>query len=169
MAAIFAYRCRCCDQMFEGSPSFGYRRPDTWLEQSEAVQAAGASSDDFCRYANDDGAFYFIRACLEVPIIGIEEPFLWGIWVSLSKTNFERYAATYDAIDVNDAYFGYLCNALPAYPHTHGLSATVRPQADGQRPLLELHDSENPLYVDFRDGITVAQAQAIAEKITRHK
>lgn len=168
MAAIFAYRCRCCDKMFEGSPSVAYKRPDTWLQQSEAVQKAGACSDDFCQYTNEDGSFYFIRTCLEVPIIGVEEPFLWGVWVSLSKTNFDRYWDTYDEVDVSDAYFGYLCNALPAYPDTHGMSATVRPQADQQRPLLELHEREHPLFADFRDGITVAQAQAIAEKIVRH-
>jgi hypothetical protein len=45
------------------------------------------------------GIFSFVRACLEIPIHGVSEPFLWGVWVSLSQKNFDRYVTTYDHPD----------------------------------------------------------------------
>jgi len=168
MAAILAYKCQCCDEVVEGSPSAGYKRPDQWLQQPDHVKAAGRANDDFCTYEDEDGPHYFIRTCLQIPIIGIEEPFLWGVWVSLSKKNYDRYWDTYEAPELSDEWFGFLCNSLPGYRETQAMHATVRPQAGSQRPLIELHDSDHQLATDFRDGITVAEAQRLAEILRLH-
>src|SRR5688572_8731452 len=37
-----------------------------------------------------DGEHFFIRGCLEVPAIDGPQPFVWGVWTSLSKENFKR-------------------------------------------------------------------------------
>jgi hypothetical protein len=63
-----------------------------------------------CRYEDEDGEHLFIRVCLEVPIHGVSEPFIWGVWVSLSRKSFDRYVETCDAPDTDDDYFGWLCN-----------------------------------------------------------
>lgn len=31
-----------------------------------------------------DNEHYFIRGCIEIPVIGTEQKFIWGAWVSLS-------------------------------------------------------------------------------------
>jgi hypothetical protein len=168
MAAIFSFTCACCDKICEGSPSFAFARPDHWLEQSAAVRAAGFASDDQCWYEDEDGVHYFIRTILEVPILGIAQPFLWGVWVSLSKTSYKRYDATYFAPELDDQWFAYLCNRVPGYDRTLSLKATVRPRPGKQRPVIALHEAAHQLAVDFRDGISVARAQALAQALQRH-
>ena len=163
MPAIFSFRCTGCGKIHEGSPSFGFRAPAPYLEQSAEVQGAGELTSDLCRYRDEDGEHYFIRVCLEVPIHGAGAPFLWGVWVSLSRRNFERYIETYAAPDTADRYFGWLCNYLPYYKNTYALKAQVHPRAGAERPLIVLEKSEHPLAMDFHQGISVARAQEIAE------
>jgi hypothetical protein len=163
MAAIFSFKCASCDDIHEGSPSFAFRAPDPWLGQPETVQAAGHLGSDLCRYEDADGPHFFIRVMLEVPIHGIEEPFGWGVWVSLSETNYQRYVDTYDAPDMDDRYFGWFCNTLPWYPDTLNLKTEVRPRAGRQRPCIVLEETEHPLAIDFHQGISVQRAQEIAE------
>jgi hypothetical protein len=163
MAAIFSFVCSCCDKVHEGSPSFGFRAPDPYLMQSEEIQKAGHLGTDLCRYEDEDGMHYFVRACLEIPIYGIEQPFMWGVWVSLSEKNYERYVDTYDNPDTSDEYFGWFCNLLPYYPRTLSLKTTVHPRSGNTRPYVALEETDHPLFIDFHEGISIARAQEIAE------
>ena len=163
MAGIFSFRCSSCGEIHEGSPSFSYRAPDTFLQQTKEVQEAGHLSSDLCEHTDEDGPHYFIRVCLEVPIHGIEQPFLWGVWVSLSKESFDRYVETYESPDVNDQYFGWLCNSLPYYPETFPIKTQVHPRIGKARPYIELEECTHPLALDYHNGITIERAQEIAE------
>jgi len=163
MAGIFSFTCSCCGKIHEGSPSYGFRAPDHFLEQSKEVREAGHLDEDLCRYTDEEGEHFFVRACIEVPIHGVSEPFLWGVWVSLSQKNFDRYVATYDQPDPSDSYFGWLCNQLPYYERTHSLKTSVHPRAGGIRPLVIPERTDHRLSVDFHEGISVARAQEIAE------
>jgi len=168
MAAIFAFKCTCCGEIHEGSPSVGYRMPDQYASLSEEQRAAmGRISSDICTITYEEGTDYFIRAVLEVPIHGVEEPFLWGVWVSLSEKSFTRYVETYDNPVEGDGFFGWVCNAIPAYPFEGSRPADVRVQLGGQRPTVVLHrrdDEIDPLLKDQVLGISVARAQQIAER-----
>lgn len=168
MAAIFSFKCSLCGEVHEGSPSIGFRAPDPYLEQSKEVQEAGELGSDLCWYQDDDGMHYFIRVCLEIPIHGVAEPFLWGVWVSLSKANFDRYVETCDSPDINDCYFGWLCNYFPYYEKTYALKTQVHPRPGGIRPYIELEESDHPLCVDFHQGLSIEKAQEIAE-ISMHR
>ena len=162
--AMFSYKCSRCGELHEGSPSFGYRAPDPYLEQPKDVQDAGSLSEDLCEYTDEDGKHHFIRVVLEVPIHGLDDPFLWGVWVSLSEKSFERYVETYDQPDTSDSYFGWLCNRLPYYENTH-LKTRVHPRGGGTRPYIILERTDHPLSVDFHSGISVQKAQEIGEAI----
>ncbi|RQP25226.1 DUF2199 domain-containing protein [Piscinibacter terrae] len=168
MAAIFSFKCSCCGEIHEGSPSYAFKSPDHYHGLTDEQKASmGHLSSDFCTITHDDGTDYFIRAILEVPIHGVEEPFLWGLWASLSEKSFKRYVETYDEPVAGDVFFGWVCNAVPWYPpHASSLAANVVVQVGGQRPLLHLHQANgdaHPLILDQRHGITVAKAQEIAE------
>lgn len=167
MAAIFAFKCDCCGQIHEGSPSIGYRMPDQYACLSEEQRAAmGQLDSDFCTLTHETHTDYFIRAVLEVPIHGIEEPFLWGVWVSLSEESFKRYVDTYDDPVEGDGFFGWVCNAILAYPFAESRPADVVVQLGGQRPKVILHRGEpetDPLVIDQVQGMSVARAQEIAE------
>jgi hypothetical protein len=168
MAAIFSFKCSCCGKVHEGSPSFGFRAPDPYLEQPKEVQEAGSLGSDLCRYTDEDGEHFFIRVCLEVPIHGVSEPFMWGVWVSLSQKNFDRYVETYDHPDTSESYFGWLCNYFPYYKKTYALKTCVHPREAGERPFVVLEKTDHPLSVDFHEGISVNRAQEIAETAMHH-
>jgi hypothetical protein len=139
------------------------RAPDPYLEQSEETRTAGKLTSDLCQYRDSDGEHQFIRVCLEIPIHGVEDPFVWGVWVSLSDASFKRYVETYDTPDPQDCYFGWLCNYLPYYEKTYALKCQVHVRAGGIRPYIELEATEHPLSRDFHEGISIARAQEIAE------
>jgi len=166
MAGIFSFKCSCCGKIHEGSPSVAFRAPDPFLEQPKEVQEAGSLGTDLCRYSDEDGEHFFIRSCLEVPIHGVSEPFLWGVWCSVSQKNFERYVATYESPDPNDSYFIFLCNYLPYYEKTYALRGHMHPRTGKDRPVVVLEKTDHPLTIDFHEGISVQKAQEIAERAT---
>lgn len=173
MAAIFAFKCGCCGEIHEGSPSYGFDSPDHYACLSEEQkERMGRRNSDLCTITHDEGVDYFIRAVLEVPIHGVEEPFTWGLWVSLSEKSFRRYVDTYDDPVEGDVFFGWICNRVPWYPESGSLATDVIVQLGGKRPLLRLHhDSANdhPLIIDQLEGISVAKAQEIAEYLNHQR
>jgi len=143
--------------------------PDQYACLSEEQRAAmGKINSDFCTITHEDGTVdYFVRAVLEVPIHGIDEPFLWGVWVSLSEKSFIRYDETYDDPVDGDSFFGWVCNSISAYPYEDSRPADVVVQLGGQRPKVILRRGEpenDPLAVDQVHGISVSRAQEIAER-----
>src|SRR5690242_19517742 len=107
----------------------------------------------------------FVRVVLELPIHGVDEPFTWGVWVSLSEANYARYTGSWGEHDEADVYFGWFCTRLPWYPDTVNLKTYVHPRNGGLRPWLELEPTDHPLAVHQRDGMSIAHAQAIAEAV----
>lgn len=168
MPAIFAFKCRCCGEVHEGSPSFGFRAPDQYASLSETQKSEmGTLSDDVCIITHSDGVDRFIRAVLEVPIHGVQDPFLWGVWVSLSEQSFNRYKATYNDTVPGEGFFGWVCNAIALYPYAQPRAADVVLQGGGLRPKVVLHRKESeddPLVIDQTNGIALARAQALAER-----
>jgi hypothetical protein len=37
-----------------------------------------------------DQRWFFIRGCLEVPILGSDEPFVWGLWASIMENVYDE-------------------------------------------------------------------------------
>ncbi len=166
MGTTFAFRCSCCGELHEGLPDIGFDAPLHYAELDDDERAARAElGGDLCTIDHDDRRDHFVRACLEIPVHGHAEPFVWGVWVSLSAVNFARYRDSWDAPDPEDRYFGWFCNRLPGYPDTLNLKSMVCPRGDGLRPRVELEPTDHPLAVEFRDGISVARAQALVERV----
>lgn len=159
----YMWTCRCCGQQFDELPlSFALLAPDPWFgltEQERAVR--GTIDSDFCII---DGQYFFVRGCLDIPIIASPEPFVWGVWISLAKPNFERILELWDAeIRANEPpMFGWLCTDLGIYPSTFGLKTSVRLRDAGQRPLIELESTDHPLAVEQREGISLHRVEEIA-------
>ena len=172
MAGIFAFTCSCCGQVHEGSPSFAFDAPYQYSSLSDEQKASmGRLGSDFCTITHEGQTDYFIRTVLLIPIQGVSEPFMWGVWVSLSEKSFARYRDTYDNPVEGDGFFGWVCNRIPWYPEPESaLAADVLVQLHGRRPLLLLHhgsENDHPLVLDQRDGISIQKAQEIAEYV-RH-
>ena len=65
----------------------GYPDRGLQIEEIESAQlaevtlVATASADD-CVI---DGDSFFVRGCIDIKVHGHSDPFIWGVWVSLSK------------------------------------------------------------------------------------
>lgn len=161
--AKFRFQCAQCDEWHESEPSAAFKLPDFLLGIPEQDRGERARwSEDLCVV---DNQFFFVRACMEVPIVGAPEPFLWGIWVSLSERSFADYTASLKTGEVGGPYFSWLANALPGYPSPDGLKAQTFPQPGCGRPLVSLEKSDHPLSVDFHNGMSEERAKAIFEMI----
>jgi hypothetical protein len=167
MAALFAFKCSCCDQLHEGSPSFGFKAPDQYacLSEQQKLQM-GTLTADSCTITYADSIDRFVRAVLEIPIHGVEQPFLWGVWVSLSEKSYHRYRETYHAPVEAERYFGWVCNDIALYPHERPRPADVVVRGGRSRPLVVLHRADpeiDPLVIDQHQGLSIARAQELAE------
>ena len=164
MAAIFAFRCSCCGELHEGAPSIGFDAPHHYAGLNETERETLATlGSDLCTIDHDEGRDHFVRACLETPIHGHGDPFIWGVWISLSAENFTRYQELPDPPPPGESYFGWFSNRLPGYPETLNLKTRVRPRGDNLRPWVELEPIDHLLSHDAQEGLTVARAQALAE------
>lgn len=165
MAAIFSCVCSCCGQSYEGSPSYAFKMPDHSFQLTpEEQNERGNIDNNISSIRLDDHSDYFIRACLEIPIHGVISPFMWGVWVSIRKDDLKRYLQTWDEADENDAYSGWCYNNLSLYPSTLGLKSLAHPRRDNVRPWLELEPSEHPLYLDWKNGLSIEQAKPLVIK-----
>lgn len=108
---------------------------------------------------------FFARACLEIPVIDLDRPFTWGVWVSLSEKSFEQFIEHFHTPRRAHIgpFFGWLANALPFYPETVNLKTRVHLRDDGIRPSVELEPTDHPLAVEQRTGMTAAR---VAEIVT---
>jgi len=85
MAAIYSFKCGKCGKIHEGAPSIAFDAPAYWSDIPDSERSKRGKIDaDLCKA---DG-HHFVRVCLEIPIVGVAAPFLWGVWTSVSETNF---------------------------------------------------------------------------------
>lgn len=162
------FKCSSCGKYHEGIPlDYDFKFPDYYFtvppeERDDRIQV----NDDLCVVDNE---FFFIRGCLEIPIVGEDEVFIWGVWCSLSEKSFNRVLEIWDAENVENEppFFGWLNSSLPEniYPETLGLKTNVYLRNDNQRPLIDVEPTEHPLAIDQEKGITIERIKEITEKI----
>lgn len=156
--------CGCCGERHEGLPfSYGVDAPAYWREEF-ADDPKSTLADEFCIIQAEH---FFVRARIVIPVLDASTEFDWGVWVSLSKNNFQRTLDlwTTEGRESEPPYFGWLSTALPYEPTTLSLKTHVHTQPVGQRPLVELEPTDHPLAVEQRNGITLARVQEIAERM----
>jgi hypothetical protein len=98
-----------------------------------------------------------------LPVIDGPEPFVWLVWVSLSEASFLRVNELWkhEGRESEPPYFGWLQSALPYEPTTLSLKTSVQTSPIGERPIVTLEASDHPLFVEQRDGITMARVREI--------
>jgi hypothetical protein len=160
--SMFRFKCKSCDAWHEGMPTFGDAAPLYYYSVPDGERAARCHLDtDVCVV---DGEFFFVRGCLDIPVHGEEDEFSWGVWVSLSKSNFETFGRYRDVPKRSHIgpFFGWLSAELvPLYPSTENLKTRVHIRDDGIRPFIELEPTDHPLAVEQREGITVDRVAEI--------
>jgi hypothetical protein len=114
-----------------------------------------------------DQTFFFVRGCLEIPVQGEPEPFIWGVWVSLSRSSFDQFVECLESAEHSHIgpFFGWLSAELPHCPSTENLKARVHLRNDGVRPYIELEPTEHPLAVEQRCGMTDERVAEVCSRL----
>lgn len=158
---MFRFKCTCCDEWHEGMPTFGADAP-LYFHAIPAEQRP-----DRCHLDSDvclvDQKQFFIRGCLDIPVLGAVDPFSWGVWVSLSACSFKAFNGCFALAKRSPIgpFFGWLSAELPLYPSTENLKTRVHLRDNGMRPFIELEPTDHPLAIEQREGITVARVAEI--------
>ena len=158
------WRCHRCGEEHDGLPlDWAFDKPTYW---DGPRRSGDFLTDDLCVWTDDAGkANYFIRGLVEIPVLGDDVGFCYGVWSSLSEQSFGRvYELWDDPARVDEpAYFGWLSNSLPGYPETLNLGLDVVVERIDERPRFYLRDADHPLVQEQRGGITMERVREIAE------
>ncbi|WP_413671961.1 DUF2199 domain-containing protein [Massilia cellulosiltytica] len=156
----FEFHCTACGQTHHGMPALDAAAPLSYYTVPEDERETRCQLDsDACII---DDTYYFVRGCLEIPVHGEQEPFSWGVWVSLSEQSFRQWLESYESEKRSHIgpFFGWLNAALGPYPDTVNLKTSVCLRDGFIRPFIELEPTDHPLAVEQREGISV---QRVAE------
>jgi len=117
-----------------------------------------------------DGRDFYLRGRIPVPVIGLDEPFIWGVWAEVSPKNFIRTNDLWNVVgrETEPAFPGWLDTELFLFGNTVNLEVSVQTQIVGRRPHFTAVDQDHPLGLEQRAGITMQRVVEIAERIT-HK
>ncbi len=155
------FKCACCDEVIEGIPTFGWSYPLHYLNVPQERRNKDVFlTEDLCVI---EDKWFYIRGCLEIPVIGHEDPFVWGVWVSLSEQNFFEYQELIGEEKRSQfgPYFGWLAAHIRMYPETENLKTLVHVRDKGVRPYLEVEQNGHPLACEQQNGVTLDRVAEI--------
>ncbi|MFD7233697.1 DUF2199 domain-containing protein [Streptomyces syringium] len=159
------FTCSCCGAQHPLLPmAYSTTAPYLWDESFSDRSDCLLSLDQCVIQAQH----YFVKGLIEIPVIGSDAAFSWGVWVSLSRENFVRATDRWDTAgrEAEEPYFGWLSTDLSLYsPSTINLKTHVHTRPVGQRPLIELQPTDHPLAVEQQGGITLDRVREIAETV----
>jgi hypothetical protein len=114
-----------------------------------------------------DGRDFYLRGRIAVPVIGLDEPLIWGIWVEVGPKDFIRTNEMWSVAgrEMEPAFKGYLDTELFLFGDTINLEVMVETQMVGRRPHFRVIDPEHPLAVEQRVGIRMERVVEIAEMV----
>ncbi|CUI06291.1 DUF2199 domain-containing protein [Massilia antarctica] len=151
---MFSFKCSSCNEIHEGMPSYAAHAPLSYDRIPEAER------DARCELGSDDcvidASMFLVRGCIEIPVVGEAEPFVWGVWVSLSEASYREWVKCFDLDQRSHIgpFFGWLNTSLSPYPATPSLKTMVHIRDGNLRPYIELEQTDHPLSVEQREGIT---------------
>ena len=155
------WTCANCEEPHQGIFDLAFFAPAAWpgealYEENRELRTEGNFlSEDFCVVG---GEHYFVRCVFELPLVGTDGRFGFGVWSTLSRENFDIYVDGFDEGMQGHLgpWFGWFSNRLPGYPDTFGLKVYVQPNDRRHRPKLSLirESVGHPLADEQRTGIT---------------
>jgi hypothetical protein len=152
--AARGFQCSGCSGQHPAAPqAFHLAGPDAWSQELRRVKGCKLGTDT-CVIRDEQ---FFILGLLRVAVAGLDEPFEWGLWVSLSQEDLVRMAKAWKTRgrESMPPVPGQLANNLPVFDEpTLGLRVLVHTQPVGLRPHIELVEDGHPLASEQRDGIS---------------
>ena len=133
------------------------------IPETERDARVALSADD-CVIDNRE---FYLKGLIELPVAGAAEPFVWGVWLSVSEESYARFAELFSdpGRRAGEAFFGWLCNSVPGYPETQLLKTQLHVREYPMRPWVELEPTDHPLAIDQRQGLSRDRAIEMAERL----
>ncbi|WP_182276756.1 DUF2199 domain-containing protein [Granulicella sp. 5B5] len=159
------FLCSICGERHALSLSYSVKAPKPAGEVSAAEQAARVEmTKDQCVI---DGSKFYLRGRIPIPVHGLEEPFIWGVWAEVSPKTYLRADAMWkvEGRENEPVFTGYLATEMPVYGNTIDLEVDVQTQRVGRRPHFFVQDPLHPIAVEQREGISLGRVQEIAEMV----
>jgi len=130
----------------------------------EEIETRVVITPDLCVIDNRE---FYVRGRIPVPIVGLDEPFIWGVWAEVGPKDFMRTNEmwTTEGRELEAPFKGYLDSELFLFGNTINLEVMVQTQVVGRRPHFTVMDPQHPIAVDQRDGLTMERVIDIAEMI----
>ena len=158
------YTCNVCGRSHDDVPmSFAADYPDMYANMTGAERTARATiGSDQCIV---DRKWYFLRGCLEIPIIGSDEVFLWGLWASIKEDVFDEISRSWEEEGRerrHGPFKGRLANSPSVYPDSLNAKLQIVMQPVGTRPLFVLEETERPIKLAQASGISRCEAFELA-------
>jgi len=168
------WKCGSCDELHTGPClDVSFAAPYYWSSDDEKASHVARPmpswsksrkktflDEDYCAINDAD---FFVRGPIHLPIIGTAENFCWGVWGSLSKSNFETLLKADDdpkRVELSPM-FSWLSTQIPGYPDTLNLKMHAHIEKLGWRPNFELEPTDHPLSQEYHKGITPERLKEI--------
>lgn len=153
------FYCHDCDSAYLGFPAISSGYPDVVFNKIIAkADDRMQVNDDVCRILYPKPKRSFVRANLDIPIIGESEPLQYGLWVELTEKSFALYQR-YETMNVPIILDGWLANEAPDFPGTCGIPVQIDTRLSPLRPLLIPVANDNDLWRAFNSGMEDWEAQ----------
>jgi hypothetical protein len=113
-----------------------------------------------------DNKVFVVRAILELPVRDGPSRFAWGVWMLLSKEEFDRYLVLWRTHTEEGAppLRGHLTGGVRTYADSDMLEVLGHLRRN-KRPSLEVLSETHPLGKDQREGITMEKVHAFLEGV----
>ena len=156
------WKCVSCEETHSGIFDLAAFAPDYWRDEevyapnSEIQLEGNFLSEDFCVI---DGEHFFVRCVLVLPIKNLDHDFGFGMWASLSKSNFQKYIDGFDAGDFELETFwsSWFSNQIKGLDNVIQQKCWVAPQTGKQRPLVYFMEADHAGYIAQQDGLEPQQ------------
>jgi hypothetical protein len=160
------FHCRSCGEYHDDLPlAFGPDAPDSWAGTPVGDRSADSVlTSDQCIL---DHELFFIRGCLDLPILDSEQVFRWLVWISVSEPAFRQMNERWEqpGREEDPPCFGWLNTRLPGYPDTFNLKVNVHVRPVGEQPFVEVEHTGHPIAVEQREGIPWHRVQERVEQL----
>jgi len=160
------FACRVCSERHDVLPlSYSVKAPKavTAIPLDELERRVVITPDQ-CVI---DGKDFYLRGRILIPVIGLDEPFVWGVWAEIGPKNFLRANDLWNVPgrEREPAFPGWLNTELFLFGNTINVEVSVHTQVVGRRPHFVVSDESHPLAIEQRGGIALQRVEEIAETI----
>lgn len=154
-------KCSCCGKeigeiVFDSS----FNMPDEIWKLSKLQRLLRAKiGSDLSRF----GERFFLRGVAYIPVKDTDRSYGWGIWVEVSKDDFDDYFESFEEDNSSKPKFaGIVANEIPYYENTTGLKVEVQLGNETQRPEIYFSDQSHLLTKEQTDGISLEKVHSFS-------